>query len=155
MRQHRLVLALGVVAALIIAFAITAGVGFSTGGGIRLGPVRQVGPPPRVTPEIVRFDVPTVVRCSKAGAAVKVKYEYATLNASVVNGRIDGVRRGVQRVGGPARGTLRFRYVCPGPHTLAITARSSSGLTASASIRFNKKNHAVSATASRAVIASP
>lgn len=157
MRLHRsrLALALGVFAVIVLAFSVTAAVGLSTGGGIHLGPVRDVGPPPRVVPQIVKFDGPSVVRCPKAGAAVTVKYAYATLHASVVHGRIDGVKRGVRRVGSAARGTMQFRYVCSGPHTIGITARAPTGATASASLRFNKKNHAVSATASSEVEASP
>ena len=153
--RSRLALALGLVAVIVLAFAVTASVGLSTGGGIHLGLVRNVGPPPRIAPQIVRFDGPSVVRCRKAGSAVRVKYEYATLNASVVRGRIDGVKRGVHRVGRPAHGTMLFRYVCSGPHTIGITARGPGGATASASIRFNKKNHAVSSTASGEVDASP
>src|SRR5689334_2853556 len=102
--RSRVALALGVIAVLVLASAVTASVGLTTGGGIHSGPVRNVGLPPRVVPQIVRFDGPSVVRCSKAGVAVRVKYEYATLNASAVKGRIDGVTRGVHRIGSPARG---------------------------------------------------
>jgi len=152
-----------VVAVIVLAFAVTASVGLLTGDGIHLGSVRNLGPPLRVMPQIVRFDGPSVVRCPKAGGArslaedlrqevfrrvVRVKYKYATVNASVVRGRIDGVKRGVHRVGSPARGTMLVRYVCSGPHTIGITARAASGATASASVGFNKKNHAVSSTAS-------
>ena len=153
--RSRLALAVGAAAVIVLAFAVTASVGRSTGGGIHSGPVRNVGPPPRVVPQIVRFDGPSVVGCSKAGAVIWVKYGYATLNTSVVKGRIDGVARGVHRVGRPARGTMFFRYVCSGPHTIGITARAPGGATATASIRFNKKNHAVSSTASGEVEASP
>ena len=161
--RSRLALALSVVAVIVLAFAVTASVGLLTGDGIHLGSVRNLGPPPRVMPQIVRFDGPSVVRCPKAGGArslaedlrqevfrrvVRVKYKYATVNASVVRGRIDGVKRGVHRVGSPARGTMLVRYVCSGPHTIGITARAASGATASASVRFNKKNHAESSTAS-------
>jgi hypothetical protein len=152
--RSRLALALGVVAVVVLAFAVTASVGLSTGGGVHLGPVRVAGPPPRVVPEIVRFDGPQAVRCPKAGAVVWVKYAYATLHSSVTTGRIDGVKRGVRRVGSPARGTMLFRYVCSGPHTIGITAHAPTGATASASIRFNKRNHAVSSTASSEVVAS-
>ena len=149
--QSRLALALSFVAVLIVASAATAAVGLSTG----VRPVRHLGPPPRVAPQIVKFYGPSVVRCRKAGDAVRVKYKYATIHASAVKGRIDGVRRGVRRAGSPARGTMRFRYVCDGPHTIAIIARSPTGATASSSIRFNKKNRAVSATASSEISASP
>ena len=161
--RSRLALALSGVAVIVLAFAVTASVGLLTGGGIHLGSVRNLGPPPRVMPQIVRFDGPSVVRCPKAGGArslaedptqevflrvVRVKYKYTTLNASVLKGRIDGVKHGVHRVGSPARGTMLFRYVCSGPHTIGITARGPGGATASARIRFNKKNRAVSSTAS-------
>lgn len=161
--RSRVALALSVVAVIVLAFAVTTSVGLLTGDGIHLGSVKNLGPPPRVIPQIVRFDGPSVVRCPKAGGArslaedptqevflrvVRVKYKYATLNASVVKGRIDGVKRGVHHVGSLARGTMLFRYVCSGPHTIGITARAGSGATASASVGFNKKNHAVSSTAS-------
>ena len=154
--RSRLVLALAVIAAIVVASAITAAVGLSTGGGVGLGPVRQTGPPPRITPEIVRFDGQRFVRCRTAGAAVRVEYKYATIRASSVEGRIDGVSRGVLRAGSTDRGTMRFRYVCPGPHTFTITARAPGG-TATQSIRFNKRNHAVgySASGSAEVQASP
>ena len=153
--RSRLALVLTVVAVVVLAVSVTAAVGLSTGSGLHLGPVTKVGPPPRIEPQIVKFDGPGIVRCSKAGAAVTIRYAYATLRASVVQGRIDGVKRGVRRVGSPARGTMLFRYVCSGPHTIGIIARATSGATATASVRFNKKNHAVSSTASREVEASP
>ena len=50
---------------------------------------------------------------------------------------------------------MLFRYDCSGPHTIGITARATTGATASASVRFNKENHAASSTASGEVEASP
>ena len=67
--RSRVALALSVVAVIVLAFAVTTSVGLLTGDGIHLGSVKNLGPPPRVIPQIVRFDGPSVVRCPKAGGA--------------------------------------------------------------------------------------
>ncbi len=74
-------------------------------------------------PEIVKFDGPGVVPCSgKRGEQHTVEYKYETKNAEAVSPEIDGQAIGAQAGYDPDSGTMRFTYICPGPHTFTISA---------------------------------
>jgi len=73
-------------------------------------------------PKILEFNGPDVASCGTSGDTVTLSYSYRTQNATAVEPSIDGENPGAQAGYNPAHGTMRFAYVCPGPHTLTITA---------------------------------
>jgi hypothetical protein len=83
-----------------------------------------------VRPRIVKFKGPHAVPCGKNGQAKTVPYEYATKNAVAVEPEIDGQSIGAQAGYEPKSGTMRFPYICPGPHTMTIIALGKSNQTA-------------------------
>jgi hypothetical protein len=85
-------------------------------------------------PEIVKFQGPSTVSCAKTQSAL-VKFSYATKNVTAVDQEIDGQAPGASAGYSPKGGTMRFAFNCPGPHTLTLTASSSSGKTVSKSVR--------------------
>jgi hypothetical protein len=79
-------------------------------------------------------------------------FEYATRNATAIEPSIDGrPPPGMQLGHYPPRGTLTLAYVCPGPHTLKITALGDGGLSVSSSVGFDKTNRLTSRTAEEIV----
>ncbi len=62
-----------------------------------------------------------------------VEFKYETKNANAVEPEIDGQAPGAQAGYDPNSGTMRFAYVCPGPHTLTISAFGRGGKTVSKS----------------------
>jgi hypothetical protein len=93
----------------------------STGGGA-------------TAPRILEFDGPDVASCGASGDTVTLSYRYRTTNATTVEPEIDGEPVGAQAGYDPAQGVMRFSYVCPGPHTLTITASGKNNATASKSV---------------------
>jgi len=89
-----------------------------------------------------------VVSCNANGENVVVPFVYEVTNATAVEPLVDGV------VSPPAasidgeNATLAFKYVCPGPHTLTISAVGKDKRTATASVSFDEKNRAVSSSSS-------
>ena len=73
-------------------------------------------------PQILEFDGPDTASCGPASDTVTLSYDYRTKNATTVEPSIDGEPVGAQAGYDPAHGVMRFAYVCPGPHTLTITA---------------------------------
>ena len=63
-----------------------------------------------------------------------MSYSYRTQNATAVEPEIDGQNPGAQAGYPPAHGVMRFAYVCPGPHTLTITAFGKNSQSTSESI---------------------
>ena len=92
-------------------------------------------PAPTIKPMIVEFKGPESVSCGKQGTIETVSFAYATRNANSVEPEIDGQAPGMQAGYPPRRGQMHFSYMCPGPHTLTITA-------------FNQKGQSVSKSAS-------
>jgi uncharacterized protein (DUF952 family) len=69
----------------------------------------------------VTFDGPSTVSCT--GSETKtVSFDYETKDAEAVDPEIDGQAVGAQAGYDPDSGTMNFPYVCPGPHTLTISA---------------------------------
>lgn len=77
---------------------------------------------PPAGPQIVKFDGPSVVPCGKKGEIKTVGFKYATQNATAVEPEIDGQSPGAQAGYDPSGGTMHFAYICPGPHTMTISA---------------------------------
>lgn len=90
-------------------------------------------PAPTLKPSIGKFDGPSSVSCGKKGTVQTVTFAYATRNATSVEPEIDGQSPGMQAGYPPRRGQMRFSYICPGPHTLTITAFGQQGQSASKS----------------------
>jgi hypothetical protein len=80
-------------------------------------------------PKIVTFDGPSVVPCDTKGERHVLSFKYETKNATAVDPEIDGHPIGAQAGYDPKSGTMRFPYVCPGPHELAISAVGKTGKT--------------------------
>jgi hypothetical protein len=75
------------------------------------------------TPQIVKFEGQKVVTsCGKKGQVKTLSFQYETKNATSVEPEIDGNPVGAQAGYNPHSGTMRFPYVCPGPHKLTISA---------------------------------
>jgi len=73
-------------------------------------------------PQILEFNGPDTASCGASGDTVTLSYSYRTKNAAAVSPEIDGQNPGAQAGYNPSHGTMRFAYVCPGPHTMTITA---------------------------------
>ncbi|HEX9415995.1 MAG TPA: hypothetical protein VF895_04745 [Gaiellaceae bacterium] len=87
-------------------------------------------------PEIVKFSGPDIVPCGKSGEVKTVAFQYETKNATAVEPEIDGQPPGAQAGYDPNSGTMSFAYICPGPHTMTITASGKGGKTVSKSAQI-------------------
>lgn len=106
---------------LLVAVLLVAAAMFLAGCGDKKGP-EVVPESSRSGPQIVRFDGPDVVPCGKKGQTKTVSFEYETKNVTAVDPEVDGHPIGAQAGYDPKRGTMRFPYICPGPHTVTIDA---------------------------------
>ena len=77
-------------------------------------------------PVVVTFSGPSSVACTGTKTVV-VSFEYETKNATTVDPEIDGQAVGAQAGYDPHSGTMRFPYICPGPHTLTIDVGGANG----------------------------
>jgi uncharacterized protein (DUF952 family) len=102
-------------------------------------------------PQILEFNGPDVASCGASGETVTLSYSYRTKNATAVEPEIDGQAPGAQAGYDPVHGVMRFNYVCPGPHTLTISAFGKNNLTATASVMFDENNRVTGSTGSRDV----
>jgi hypothetical protein len=84
--------------------------------------VSSTGGSTSAKPEILEFNGPDVASCGASGDTVTLSYSYRTKNATAVEPEIDGENPGAQAGYPPVHGVMHFTYVCPGPHTLTITA---------------------------------
>lgn len=84
-------------------------------------------------PEIVTFTGPSVVSCGTSGQTKTVSFTYKTKNATSVEPEVDGQSPGAQAGYDPTGGTMSFPYICPGPHTVTITAMDDKGKSVSKS----------------------
>jgi hypothetical protein len=84
--------------------------------------VSSTGGSASAKPQILEFNGPDVASCGASGDTVTLSYSYRTKNATTVEPEIDGESPGAQAGYPPVHGVMRFAYVCPGPHTLTITA---------------------------------
>lgn len=96
--------------------------------------VTSTGGTPSAAPQILEFNGPDVASCGASGDTVTLSYSYRTKNATAVEPEIDGENPGAQAGYPPVHGTMRFAYVCPGPHTLTITAFGKNNTSTSKSI---------------------
>jgi hypothetical protein len=94
---------------------------------------------------IVRFRGPNFVRC-RGGETHMLLFRYAMKNAQTIDPRVDARPLAAHAVYDLRRGTIRFPYVCPGPHSFKITARGKNYGFASAELTFDKRNRGDSAT---------
>src|SRR6266508_1968123 len=85
-------------------------------------------------PQIIVFKGPSAVSCGKKGEVHSVVFVYKTRNATSVEPEIDGQSPGAQAGYDPKGGKMRFNYICPGPHTLTISAFNDAGQSASRSV---------------------
>lgn len=85
-------------------------------------------------PQILEFNGPDVASCGASGDTVTLSYSYRTKNAEAVEPEIDGQNPGAQAGYDPVHGVMRFNYVCPGPHTLTITASGKNNTSTSKSV---------------------
>ncbi len=85
-------------------------------------------------PQIIVFKGPSAVSCGKKGEVHSVVFVYKTRNATSVEPEIDGEAPGAQAGYDPKGGKMRFDYICPGPHTLTISAFNDAGQSASRSV---------------------
>jgi hypothetical protein len=119
-------------AVLVIAFvAAAAGCGSSS----KKAEPKTTIPAPTIKPTIAKFDGPDSVSCGKKGITKTVTFAYATRNATAVEPEIDGQSPGMQAGYPPRRGQMHFSYMCPGPHTLTISAFNQKGQSVSKSAR--------------------
>jgi len=115
----------------LLAVALTvAALAAGCGGGSK-NPRKTTIPAPTIRPTVVRFSGPDAVPCGKKGQVKTVSFRYETKNATSVEPQIDGENPGAQAGYPPRKGTMRFSYMCPGPHTLTITAFNPKGQSAS------------------------
>lgn len=85
-------------------------------------------------PQIIVFKGPSAVSCGKKGEIHTVVFVYKTRNATSVGPEIDGEAPGAQAGYDAKGGKMRFNYICPGPHTLTISAFNDAGRSASRSV---------------------
>ena len=85
-------------------------------------------------PQILEFNGPDVASCGASGDTVTLSYSYRTKGATAVEPEIDGEPVGASAGYPPRHGVMRFSYVCPGPHTLTITASGKNNASTSKSI---------------------
>ncbi|MBA3717484.1 MAG: hypothetical protein H0W87_04560 [Actinobacteria bacterium] len=105
------------------------------------------------TPQILEFNGPDVASCGTAGDTVTLSYSYRAKNATAVSPEIDGQNPGAQAGYNPVHGVMRFNYICPGPHTLTITAFGKNNTSASAGVEFDENNRVTGSTSSGTVTA--
>lgn len=91
----------------------------------------------QAAPQILEFNGPDTASCGASGDTVTLSYSYRTKNATAVSPEIDGENPGAQAGYNPVHGIMRFAYVCPGPHTLTITAFGKNNTSTSKSIDVN------------------
>jgi hypothetical protein len=84
--------------------------------------VTSTGGSTSAKPQILEFNGPDVASCGASGDTVTLSYSYRTKNATAVEPEIDGENPGAQAGYPASHGVMRFTYVCPGPHTVTITA---------------------------------
>jgi hypothetical protein len=84
-------------------------------------------------PEVVKFAGPSSVDCSGGGTKT-VSFDYETKDAEAVDPEIDGQAVGAQAGYDPDSGTMNFPYLCPGPHTMTITAFGANNTSTSKSV---------------------
>lgn len=89
------------------------------------------------TPQILEFNGPDTASCGSAGDTVTLSYSYRAKNATAVGPEIDGQNPGAQAGYNPVHGVMRFDYICPGPHTLTITAFGKGSASTSQSVDVN------------------
>jgi hypothetical protein len=118
---------------------VAAGLAAGCGGGSKNKPKTTI-PAPTVRPSIVKFSGPNAVPCGKKGHVKSVSFHYETKNATSVAPEIDGQNPGAQAGYPPRKGTMRFSYVCPGPHTLTISAFNAKGQSASKSAKVEPES---------------
>jgi hypothetical protein len=85
-------------------------------------------------PQILVFKGPSAVSCAKQGQTKTVPYVYKTKNATAVEPEVDGQSPGAQAGYPPNGGTMRFPYICDGPHKFTITASDNKGKSVSKSV---------------------
>jgi hypothetical protein len=85
-------------------------------------------------PQILEFKGPDVASCGASGETVTLSYTYRTKNAKAVEPSIDGENPGAQAGYDPVQGVMKFAYVCPGPHTMTITAFGANNTSTSKSV---------------------
>jgi hypothetical protein len=90
-------------------------------------------------PQIVKFDGPSAVPCGKKRQIKSVSFRYATRNANAVEPSVDHQAIGAQAGYDPRGGTMRFPYICPGPHIVTISAFGH-GKTASRSVTLEPES---------------
>jgi len=118
---------------------IAAGLATGCGGGSK-NPRKTTIPAPTIRPSVVQFAGPNALRCGKKGRVKTVSFRYETKNATSVEPQIDGQNPGAQAGYPPRKGTMRFSYRCPGPHTLSITAFNPKGQSASKSVKVEPES---------------
>ena len=97
-------------------------VGGANGSVTKSATVTSTGGETGAKPQILEFNGPDVASCGTSGDTVTLSYSYRTKNATAVEPEIDGQNPGAQAGYPPVHGVMRFAYVCPGPHTVTITA---------------------------------
>ena len=85
-------------------------------------------------PQVLEFNGPDTASCGTSGDTVTLSYSYRTKGATAVEPEIDGQNPGAQAGYPPVHGVMHFNYVCPGPHTLTITAFGKNNTSTSKSI---------------------
>lgn len=109
--------------------------GQSTSKSARVVP--ESGGGAQAKPVILEFNGPDTASCGTSGDTVTLSYSYRTKNATAVSPAIDGENPGAQAGYDAVHGIMRFAYVCPGPHTLTITALGKNNTSTSQSVDVN------------------
>ena len=98
------------------------------------------------SPRIAKFKGPDFVKC-RGRETHTLLFRYATKNhVQSVEAQVDGRPPTAHAIYDLRRGTIRFPYVCPGPHTFKITATGKDKGFVSAGVTFDSRNRADSAT---------
>ena len=113
---------------------LTIDVGGANGSVTKSATVTSTGGGTGAKPQILEFNGPDVASCGTSGDTVTLSYSYRTKNATAVEPEIDGQNPGAQAGYPPVHGVMRFAYVCPGPHTVTITAFGSNNQSTSQSV---------------------
>jgi hypothetical protein len=134
----------------VVAFVLLGAVGFALAGcsgskrsAVTTTSTEGVTEAPSV--RIVRFRGPNFVRC-RGGETHMLSFRYAMKNAQTIDPRVDARPVAAHAIYDLRRGTIRFPYVCPGPHSFKITATGKNNGFASAGVTFDKSNRGDSAT---------
>jgi hypothetical protein len=114
--------------------ALVAVVGCGSSGEKKTTTSATTGTTASKLPRIIVFKGPSAVPCGKKGEIHTLVFVYMTRNATSVEPEIDGEAPGAQAGYDPRGGKMRFNYICPGPHTLTISAFNDSGQSASRSV---------------------